>query len=497
MGALVEAAAAVTASANGVSPPQNLEAEEHVLGALLLANSNPDVIPDVLSTGLSGADFYRETNATIFKATLALHEKGEPVEALTIVDELERRGDLDSVGGKVRIHELAALVPASRNAPHYAKLVLRQSQLRAIVDAGAELQRLGAEAGNVEALTERATEIAASLARPSTAALLEPLDLGELLTGPIPQTEWLWNGWIACGDLVIWAGDPGVGKSIGALCLADATRRGASLLDEPCKRGRAGVFDFENPLDEANKRLRRVGVTAEEHDGLTYFHAPALNLSTEAGRRELAETIERYEFDLVVIDSLRRAAPGLDENDSGAVSAVLSPLRALTARSGRTIVVVHHSRKRLGDNPTDASQMVRGSLDLVASVDVLLYVRAKEAGTFTLEQGKSRRGLAHESILVQIEGSGDDETLSLSSAGPVASAEDKVEAMLARIIEVLRADGGVLARQVIGMRVGVDVKNGTFSRALKLGYDRNQLAKPEREKTTDPQMYALAEGMRA
>jgi hypothetical protein len=219
-------------------------------------------------------------------------------------------------------------------------------------------------------------------------------------------------------------------------------------------------------------------------------------LSTEAGRRELADAIERYELDLVVIDSLRRAAPGLDENDSGAVSAVLSPLRSLTASSGRTIVVVHHSRKRVNDNPTESTQMVRGSLDLVASVDVLLYVRAKEAGTFTLEQGKSRRGLAHESILVQIEGSGDDETLSLSSAGPVASAEDKVEAMLARIIEVLRADGGVLARQVIGMRVGVDVKNGTFSRALKLGYDRNQLAKPEREKTTDPQMYALAEGMR-
>jgi replicative DNA helicase len=236
MGALVEAI--VTASENGASPPQNLEAEDHVLGALLLAHANPDVIPDVLATGLSGADFYRDTNAKVFAATLALHEKGEPVEALTIVDELERRGDLDSVGGKVRIHELAAVVPASRNAPHYARLVLRQSRLRALVAAGAELQRLGAEAGDVAELTRRATEIIASLARPST-AVLEPLDLAEILTGPIPQTEWLWNGWIACGDLVIWAGDPGVGKSIVSLCLADATRRGATFLGEPCKRGRA------------------------------------------------------------------------------------------------------------------------------------------------------------------------------------------------------------------------------------------------------------------
>jgi hypothetical protein len=489
--------AAMTSSANGATAPQNLEAEEHVLGALLLAHSNPDVVPDVLATGIAPSDFVREQYGRIFGACVALHEKGEPVEALALVEELARRGDLEKVGGKIRIHELAALVPATRNAPHHARLVLEQARRREIVEAGGELQRLGADPrSDLEELKGRAAEVVASLARSSVAPVLEPLDLAEFLRGPVRETVWRWKGWIADGDLAILAGDPGVGKSILGLCLANGTRRGEAFLDEPCRRGRVGIFDFENPLDEANKRLRRIGLTCEDNDGLFYFHAPALNLSTEAGRRELAETIERYEFDLVVIDSLRRAAPGLDENDSGAVSAVLSPLRALTARSGRTIVVVHHSRKRLGDNPTDASQMVRGSLDLVASVDVLLYVRAKEAGTFTLEQGKSRRGLAHESILVQIEGSGDDETLSLASAGPVASAEDKVEAMLARIIEALRADGGVLTRQVVAMRIGVDTKSGTFSRALKLGYDRNQLAKPEREKTTDPQMYALAEGMR-
>jgi hypothetical protein len=56
----------------------------------------------------------------------------------------------------------------------------------------------------------------------------------------------------------------------------------------------------------------------------------------------------------------------------------------------------------------------------------------------------------------------------------------------------LREDGGVIPRQVLALRVGTDAKSGTFDRALRLGYDRHQLAKPERDKPTDPQLYALA-----
>src|SRR5919204_2070474 len=100
-------------------PPQNLEAEESVLGAMMLS---PGAIGAV-SELLDAADFYRESHAKIYRAALGLYAKGEPVDAITLVDELEERGDLDEVGGKVRIHELAALVPASANAGHYAKIV--------------------------------------------------------------------------------------------------------------------------------------------------------------------------------------------------------------------------------------------------------------------------------------------------------------------------------------------------------------------------------------
>src|ERR671918_1679860 len=93
-------------------PPQNLEAEESVLGAMMLSPGAIGAVSEVLDA----SDFYRESHAIIYRAALALYAKGEPVDAITLVDELEERGELDEVGGRVRLHELAALVPTTANA---------------------------------------------------------------------------------------------------------------------------------------------------------------------------------------------------------------------------------------------------------------------------------------------------------------------------------------------------------------------------------------------
>src|SRR5579859_1508156 len=91
-------------------PPQNLDAEESVLGAMMLS---PGAIGAV-SEALSATDFYRESHAKIYRAALSLYGRGEPVDAITLVDELERKGELEDIGGRVRVHELAALVPRLR-----------------------------------------------------------------------------------------------------------------------------------------------------------------------------------------------------------------------------------------------------------------------------------------------------------------------------------------------------------------------------------------------
>src|SRR5207253_3317355 len=102
--------------------------EESVLGAMLLS---PGAIGAV-SEALDASDFYRESHAKIYRAALALYAKGEPVDAITLVDELEERGELEAAGGRVRLHELAALVPATANAGHYGRIVREMATLREI-----------------------------------------------------------------------------------------------------------------------------------------------------------------------------------------------------------------------------------------------------------------------------------------------------------------------------------------------------------------------------
>src|ERR1700716_3901903 len=134
-------------------PPQNLEAEESVLGAMMLS---PGAIGAV-SEGLDAGDFYRESHAKVYRAALALYAKGEPVDAITLVDELEERGELEGAGGRVRIHELAALVPASANAGHYARIVREMATLRGLIRAGGEISQLGWERpGDTTDLVDRA-----------------------------------------------------------------------------------------------------------------------------------------------------------------------------------------------------------------------------------------------------------------------------------------------------------------------------------------------------
>src|SRR4051794_4231326 len=143
-------------------PPQNLEAEESVLGAMMLS---PGAIAAV-SEELDASDFYRASHGKIYRAALALYAKGEPVDAITLVDELEERSELEEVGGRVRVHELAALVPATANAAHYARIVKEMATLRGLIRAGNEIARLGLERpGETSDLVDQAEQVVFDLAQ--------------------------------------------------------------------------------------------------------------------------------------------------------------------------------------------------------------------------------------------------------------------------------------------------------------------------------------------
>src|SRR2546429_9848214 len=120
-----------------------------------------------VSEVLSAGDFYRESHAKIYRAALALYGKGEPVDAITLVDELDARSELEGVGGKIRIAELANQVPAASNAAHYARIVREMATLRGLIRAGNEIGRLGVERQGEDTaeLVDRAEQIVFQLSQ--------------------------------------------------------------------------------------------------------------------------------------------------------------------------------------------------------------------------------------------------------------------------------------------------------------------------------------------
>jgi replicative DNA helicase len=243
-------------------PPQNLDAEESVLGAMMLS---PGAIGAV-SEALHASDFYRESHAKVYRAALTLYGRGEPVDAITLVDELERRGELEDVGGKVRIHELAALVPAASNAGHYARIVHEMATLRGLIRAGSEIARLGLDRDGEEAaeLVDRAEQIVFELSqarasgdfshieellKESFERITALFESGTDITGTpsgFRDLDHLTSGFQP-GNLIILAARPSMGKSGLALGMATelAVRRETPV----------ALFTLEMSKSEVTQRL--------------------------------------------------------------------------------------------------------------------------------------------------------------------------------------------------------------------------------------------------
>jgi replicative DNA helicase len=242
-------------------PPQNLDAEESVLGAMMLSPGAIGAVSEVLDA----SDFYRESHAKIYRATLSLYARGEPVDAITLVDELEERGDLEGAGGRERIHELAALVPATANAAHYARIVREMATLRGLIRVGGEVARLGWERpGDAQELVDQAEQIVFELSQSRVAsefshieALLKEsferitqlYEAGEDLTG-VPSgfrdIDRITGGFQP-GNLIIVAARPSMGKS--ALGLGMASNLGVR------SKIPVALFTLEMSKSEVTQRL--------------------------------------------------------------------------------------------------------------------------------------------------------------------------------------------------------------------------------------------------
>ena len=122
-----------------IVPPQNLEAEESVLGAMMVSEST--IEPVCSTSACSADDFYRDRHRTIYEAIIGLNENAEPVDVLTVSEALAQHGQLDAIGGRDVVASLAAKVPAPGSAKHYAQIVKQNSLMRRLDLAAKRIQQ--------------------------------------------------------------------------------------------------------------------------------------------------------------------------------------------------------------------------------------------------------------------------------------------------------------------------------------------------------------------
>lgn len=214
----------------GRQPPQDLAAEQSVLGGMLLSK---DAIADVLER-LRPGDFYRPAHQNVYDAILDLYGRGEPADAVTVAAELDRRGLLRRIGGAPYLHTLISTVPTAANAGYYAGIVAEKALLRRLVEAGTRVVQYGyagADGADVAEIVDRAQAEIYDVADRRTSEDFVPLEkllqptMDEIdaiasnggISRGVPtgftELDEVTNG-LHPGQMIIVAARPGVGKAL-------------------------------------------------------------------------------------------------------------------------------------------------------------------------------------------------------------------------------------------------------------------------------------------
>jgi replicative DNA helicase len=246
-------------------PPYNIEAEESVLGSMMISK---EAIIAVLEL-LGEEDFYRDTNSTVFRSIKELFASGEPVDVITVSDYLKKRDLLDDIGGSTYIHSLINSIPLAANAEYYAKIVKHNSILRKLIYAATEIAAMGYEVPeDLYSTVDRSQQLIFSIyqelnsdRKSSKFSLIKDVlsevyeevaslyDKKAKITGistGFTDLDKITSG-LQNSDLVIIASRPGMGKTSFALGVA----RNAAMIEKIP----VAVFSLEMSKDQIAQRL--------------------------------------------------------------------------------------------------------------------------------------------------------------------------------------------------------------------------------------------------
>ena len=385
------------------TPPHNIDAEQSVLGGMLLSKN---AIADVVET-VRSVDFYKPAHGVIFDVIVDLYGKGDPADVVSVMAELTRRGEIERAGGAPYLHTLVSVVPTAANAGYYANIVAEQAVLRRLVEAGTRIVQLGyaGVGGEVDDIVDRAQQAIFDVTERRTSE--DYIALGQLLQPTLDEIEAiggrdgtmagvptgfadldaLTNG-LHPGNLVILAARPAVGKSTFGLDIA----RAASIRHQMP----SVIFSLEMSRNEITMRLlsaeakvnlqnmrtgrmsdddwarlaRRMGEVA---DAPLYID-DSPNLTMMEIRAKARRLKQRNDLQLVIVDYMQlMSSPKRVENRQQEVSEISRSLKLLAKELEVPVVAIsqlNRSPEQRADKKPQLSDL-RESGCLTADTKVL------------------------------------------------------------------------------------------------------------------------------
>ena len=404
-------------------PPQNLEAEESLLSAILIDNTTLLDIIEILSPD----DFYRSAHRKIFSAMGDLFTRNEPVDLVTLKNILEEKGDLEVVGGASYVAKLVEVVPIAINARHYAKIVYDKSALRNLIAKSNEIsKRCFEDGGDVDALIDFAESAIFTIADSKSTQTFHPIskiierniDALEERQGNKALVTGIPSGFIDLdhltsgfqdSDLIIIAARPSMGKTALALNIA---RNAAVDTGVP-----VAIFSLEMAKEQLSlrmlcaeaevdsSRLRSGFFSQEDWVKLTdaagtLSDAPIfIDDSTNISAMEIRAKARRLKLDkglgIVIIDYLQLMKGSVSaERRDLEISEISRSLKALAKELSIPVVALSQLNRKLEERSDKRPQLsdLRESGALEQDADLVAFIYRDEV--YNKDENNPNRGVA-------------------------------------------------------------------------------------------------------
>lgn len=388
-------------------PPQNIEAEQSILGSLLI---DPDAIIKIGSF-LRAEDFYREAHQIIYRAILALHERRLPADFVTVTDELVRQGQLDLVGGPAYLASLINLVPTSVHVEHYGRIVERTGLMRRLITAASEIAALAyEEREESDEIIDQAERILFDVSQRRLNKSLVPIsdvvktyyDHIEYLVEHRDETLGVPTGFLDLdrllgglqpSDLIIIAARPGVGKSSLATSIASNVALKSNgvvaifTLEMSAEQLVQRMIASQTGIDSQRLRLGRIedleweqftrasGVLSEAAIFIDDSPSPSPMEIRTKSRRLAAE----YDLDLIIIDYLQlmQAGDRRSENRVQEISYISRALKGLARELNVPVIALSQLSRaveaRQDKRPVLSDLRESGSIEQDADIVMFIY----------------------------------------------------------------------------------------------------------------------------